>query len=54
MDVHFIRDKVSKGVIKIVKIDSEKQMADIFTKALPSTQHDFLSSELGLFDPFQT
>src|SRR4051794_27300133 len=31
-DVHFVREKVSKGVIKVLKIDTLKNRADIFTK----------------------
>lgn len=53
MDVHIVRDKVSKRVKKIIKIVSEKQRADISTKAPTSTQHNFLCSELGLFNLFQ-
>ena len=53
VDVHFVRDRVSKGILKIVKIKSELQRADIFTKSLSSKQHDFLWSELGLYDPFK-
>ena len=53
VEVHFVRDRVSKGILKIVKINSELQRADIFTKALSSKPHDFLCSELGLYDPFK-
>lgn len=53
IDVHFVRDKVSKGFTKTVKISSDKQMADIFTKSLTIKQHSFLCSELRLFDLFQ-
>ncbi|GJX42513.1 ribonuclease H-like domain-containing protein [Tanacetum coccineum] len=36
LDVHIIREKVASGLIKTAKIDSENQIADIFTKALGS------------------
>ncbi|GKA73143.1 ribonuclease H-like domain-containing protein [Tanacetum coccineum] len=32
IDVHLIREKVASGLIKTVKVDSEKQIADILTK----------------------
>lgn len=34
VEVHFLRDKISKGFLKVIKILSEKQRADIFTKSL--------------------
>lgn len=52
VDVHFVREKVAKGVIKIKKIESENQHADILTKSLSFPQHDFLCKQMGLFDPF--
>ncbi|KAI3750087.1 hypothetical protein L2E82_20712 [Cichorium intybus] len=53
LDVHFIREKVSKGILKIEKIQSEHHIADILTKALPFPQHDYLCQQMGLIDPFQ-
>lgn len=52
-DVHFIRDKVSKGVIKVNKIDSDLNIADLFTKALSGNKHNFFIDQMGLFDPFK-
>ncbi|GKD07151.1 hypothetical protein Tco_1186836, partial [Tanacetum coccineum] len=34
--VHLVREKVASGLIKIVKVDSKDQVADVFTKALGS------------------
>ncbi|GKA02168.1 ribonuclease H-like domain-containing protein [Tanacetum coccineum] len=39
IDVHLIREKVASGLIKTVKVDSEKQIADILTKGLGNIQH---------------
>ncbi|XP_071727352.1 uncharacterized mitochondrial protein AtMg00810-like [Rutidosis leptorrhynchoides] len=50
IDIHFIRQKVSIGLIKIVKVPSVLQYTDILTKGLSVTQHGFLSSKLGLYD----
>nr|GEW07104.1 hypothetical protein [Tanacetum cinerariifolium] len=42
IDVHLVREKVSIGLIKIVKVDTKSQVADILTKALGTYQHTFL------------
>ena len=52
IDVHFIREKISKGVVKLLSIESRNQIADILTKSLTSVQHEFLVRRMGLFDPF--
>ena len=36
---HFIRDVINSGVIKLVWISTDKQLADIFTKALPAATY---------------
>ncbi|KAJ4810455.1 Pol [Rhynchospora pubera] len=40
---HFIRDHVEKGDVELVYIDTKEQIADIFTKPLPTQQHLELS-----------
>lgn len=52
IDIHQVREKVSAGVIKTVKIDSLENTADIFTKSLGVYQHDYLCSKLKLLDLF--
>ncbi|GKE17859.1 ribonuclease H-like domain-containing protein, partial [Tanacetum coccineum] len=42
LDVHLIREKVSSGLIKTVKVDSRENVADVLTKALGSYQHSYL------------
>ena len=37
IDCYFVRDKVTKGLIRLMPIRSLRQLADIFTKALPSS-----------------
>jgi hypothetical protein len=44
IDLHFVRDRVSLGEIKVLHVPSRFQFADIFTKGLPS----------ALFDEFRT
>ncbi|GJW98114.1 ribonuclease H-like domain-containing protein, partial [Tanacetum coccineum] len=34
IDLHFVREKILKGMVKTVKVDSANQIADIFTKGL--------------------
>ncbi|XP_071687289.1 uncharacterized mitochondrial protein AtMg00810-like [Rutidosis leptorrhynchoides] len=48
IDVHYIRQKVSSGLIKTVKVKSESQLVDILTKGVSVTQHGYLASKLGL------
>ncbi|KAL4566152.1 hypothetical protein LXL04_030262 [Taraxacum kok-saghyz] len=45
IDLHFVRDKVAMGHIRVLHVPSASQYADIFTKGLPSTLFlDFRSS----------
>ncbi|CAJ2641560.1 unnamed protein product [Trifolium pratense] len=43
MDIHFVREKVAKGQVRVLHVPSRYQIADIFTKGLP----------LQLFDDFR-
>ncbi|GJY65019.1 putative RNA-directed DNA polymerase [Tanacetum coccineum] len=52
LDVHFVREKVLSGVIKTVKINSDMQTADIFTKCLGMVQHNLCCRSLGMVDVF--
>ena len=45
---HFIRDLVEDKKIKLEYIHTEKQLADIFTKALDASRFENLRSSLGL------
>ena len=48
IDCHYVRDKLQDGFLQTSHVSSKNQLADIFTKPLPSTQHQHLSSKLGL------
>ncbi|GJZ05757.1 ribonuclease H-like domain-containing protein [Tanacetum coccineum] len=52
IDIHFIREKVVSGFVKTVKVKSEENVSDIFTKGLDATQHMFLCKKLKMFDCF--
>ncbi|KAE8709757.1 Protein farnesyltransferase/geranylgeranyltransferase type-1 subunit alpha [Hibiscus syriacus] len=50
IDRHFIYEKVNNGVAKLQYIPTKKQLADIFTKALPRVTFDEMSFKLGYRD----
>jgi hypothetical protein len=45
---HHIREHVGKGSIVLAHVCSEKMLADIFTKPLPSPRFQLLTSKLGV------
>jgi hypothetical protein len=49
---HFLRDHVEKGGIEIKFIDTERQLADIFTKPLDSSHFASLRGELDVCHPY--
>jgi hypothetical protein len=45
IDLHFVRDRVAIGEVRVLHVPITSQFADIFTKGLPSsTFTDFRSS----------
>ncbi|GKC31906.1 hypothetical protein Tco_1039200 [Tanacetum coccineum] len=52
LDVYFVRENVLAGVIKTVKVSSNLQTADVFTKCLGVVQHKLCCRSLGLLDIF--
>ena len=48
IDRHFVRDKVTKGFVRLLSIRSSHQLADIFTKALPSSSLSSLLSKMAI------
>lgn len=52
IDLFFIRDQITKGLIKTKSITSDNQPADILTKGLLPSDHIRLCNSLSLFDPF--
>jgi hypothetical protein len=49
---HFLRDHVEKGDIEMRYIDTERQLADIFTKPLDSSRFADLQGGIGICHPY--
>ncbi|KAL1223412.1 Retrovirus-related Pol polyprotein from transposon RE1 [Cardamine amara subsp. amara] len=49
-DCHAIRDAVLEGILKMVHVRTNEQLADLLTKALGRVQFHILSSKLGICD----
>jgi hypothetical protein len=47
---HFLRDHEVKGDIELCHVNTENQLADIFTKPIDETRFCFLRSELNILD----
>nr|GEV03800.1 hypothetical protein [Tanacetum cinerariifolium] len=45
---HFIKEKVEKGIVELFFIETEYQLADLFTKALPEERFKYLVRRLGM------
>ena len=50
---HFLRDEVNKNKIELHFVETEKQIANVFTKSLCNDRFSFLRRELGLCNPPQ-
>jgi len=48
IDCHYTRDKLLEGFLKTAHVSSQDQLADIMTKPLSESQHNFIGSKLGL------
>ena len=49
---HFIRDHVEKGDIELLYVDTEHQLADIFTTPLDVSRFASLRGDLGVVGPY--
>ncbi|GJR60940.1 hypothetical protein Tco_1503102 [Tanacetum coccineum] len=45
---HFINKQVENGIVDLYFVQTEYQMADIFTKLLPRERFNFLIDKLGM------
>ncbi|KAK9048756.1 hypothetical protein SSX86_032277 [Deinandra increscens subsp. villosa] len=51
IDIHFVREKVARGDVRVLHVPSRYQIADIFTKGLPRILFDDFRSSLNIRDP---
>ncbi|GJZ07935.1 ribonuclease H-like domain-containing protein [Tanacetum coccineum] len=51
IDIHFVRDMVKAGHVRVLHIPSRFQYADIFTKGLPSALFEDFRSSLSVHPP---
>nr|GFA18582.1 hypothetical protein [Tanacetum cinerariifolium] len=45
---HFIKEQVENGIVELYFVQTEYQLADIFTKALPRERFNFFIDKLGM------
>lgn len=50
INCHLIREKIHTGLIHLLPIPSNAQLADVFTKALPSATFQSIVDKLGLLN----
>ena len=50
VDCHFIREKIASGCMTTSFVDSNDQLADIFTKSLRGPRIKYICDKLGAFD----
>ncbi|GKE67176.1 ribonuclease H-like domain-containing protein, partial [Tanacetum coccineum] len=48
IDIHFVRDLVAAGQVRVLHVPSRYQFADVFTKGLPSTLFEEFRSSLSV------
>lgn len=51
LDIHFVREKVAIGEVKVIHVPSSLQYADIFTKGLPTSLFNEFRSSLTVRNP---
>ncbi|GKD75770.1 ribonuclease H-like domain-containing protein [Tanacetum coccineum] len=51
IDIHFVRDMVTVGQVRVLHVPSRYQYADIFTKGLPSALFEECRSNLSIHPP---
>ncbi|GJX69199.1 ribonuclease H-like domain-containing protein [Tanacetum coccineum] len=51
IDIHFVRDMVTAGQVRVLHVPSRFQYTDIFTKGLPSTLFEEFRSSLSVRPP---
>jgi len=50
IDLHFVRDQVQKGILHVLHVHTQDQLADLLTKPLSRTRTELLRAKIGLAD----
>ncbi|GKE74882.1 hypothetical protein Tco_1536923 [Tanacetum coccineum] len=45
---HFIKERVENGIVELYFVETEYQLADLFTKALPKERFEYLVHRIGM------
>jgi hypothetical protein len=53
IDCHLVREKLQAGLMKLLPVSSQNQIADFFTKPLLPQPFHFLLSKLNMLDIYQ-
>ncbi|CAJ2651582.1 unnamed protein product [Trifolium pratense] len=53
IDCHIVREKLQNGMMRLLPIATQDQLADFLTKALPVPKFNYFMSKLGLLDIYQ-
>jgi hypothetical protein len=51
IDIHFIREKVALGQVRVLHVPTTAQFADIFTKGLPTQPFSDIQFSLNVVEP---
>ena len=51
IDIHFVREKVALGEVRVLHVPTSAQFADIFTKGQPSAPFTDVRSSLNVVTP---
>ena len=51
IDIHFVREKVALGEVRVLHVPTSTQFADIFTKGLPTASFVDIRSSLNIVTP---
>ncbi|XP_019242524.1 PREDICTED: uncharacterized protein LOC109232535 [Nicotiana attenuata] len=54
IDCHFVREKISVGLLRTEHVNTEDQLADLLTKGLGKAQHEYLLGKFGLKNLFES
>jgi hypothetical protein len=54
IDCHLVREKLQQGLLKLLPISTDEQLAYFLTKTLPSPKFNHFVSKLGMIDIYQS